>query len=150
MYDFGDSAGYTPLLPMYTLGHNFTPAAIHAGGLRYHGASVLCSQLLKDELIEAVAIQQLECFEAGVLFAKTEGIISAPEATHAIAQVIREAEQAKEEGREKTILFNLCGHGFVDMSAYEDYFAGKLSDHSFTDDELKKNLQEVRELSVNQ
>ncbi|SHG31081.1 tryptophan synthase beta chain [Fodinibius roseus] len=150
MYDFGDSAGYTPLLPMYTLGHNFTPAAIHAGGLRYHGASVLCSQLLKDELIEAVAIQQLECFEAGVLFAKTEGIISAPEATHAIAQVIREANQAKEEGREKTILFNLCGHGFVDMSAYEDYFAGKLSDHSFTDDELKKNLQEVRELSVNQ
>lgn len=150
MYDFGDSAGYTPLLPMYTLGHNFTPAAIHAGGLRYHGASVLCSQLLKDELIEAVAIQQLECFEAGVLFAKTEGIISAPEATHAIAQVIREAQQAKEEGREKTILFNLCGHGFVDMSAYEDYFAGKLSDHSFTDDELKKNLQEVRELSVNQ
>jgi tryptophan synthase beta chain len=150
MYDFGDSAGYTPLLPMYTLGHNFTPAAIHAGGLRYHGASVLCSQLLKDELIEAVAIQQLECFEAGVLFAKTEGIISAPEATHAVAQVIREAKQAKEEGREKTILFNLCGHGFVDMSAYEDYFAGKLSDHSFTDEELKKNLQEVRELSANQ
>lgn len=150
MYDYGDSAGYTPLLPMYTLGHNFTPAAIHAGGLRYHGASVLCSQLLKDELIEAVAIQQLECFEAGVLFAKTEGIISAPEATHGIAQVIREANQAKEEGEEKTILFNLCGHGFVDMSAYEDYFAGKLSDHYFTDDELRQNLQEVRDLSANQ
>lgn len=150
MYDFGDSAGYTPLLPMYTLGHNFTPAAIHAGGLRYHGASVLCSQLLKDELIEAVALQQLECFEAGVLFAKTEGIIAAPEATHGIAQVIREANQAKEEGKEKTILFNLCGHGFVDMAAYEDYFAGKLSDHSFTDDELKQNLQEVRDLTVNQ
>ncbi len=150
MYDFGDSAGYTPLLPMYTLGHNFTPAAIHAGGLRYHGASVLCSQLLKDDLIEAVALQQLECFEAGVLFAETEGIIAAPEATHGIAQVIREANQAKEEGKEKTILFNLCGHGFVDMSAYEDYFAGKLSDHSFTDDELKKNLQEVRDLTVNQ
>ena len=149
MYDFGDSAGYTPLLPMYTLGHNFTPAAIHAGGLRYHGASVLCSQLLKDELIEAVAIQQLECFEAGVLLAKTEGIISAPEATHAVAQVIREAKEAKEEGREKIILFNLCGHGFLDMSAYEDYFAGKLHDHSFTDEELKKNLQEVRDLEVN-
>ncbi|SMO79405.1 TrpB-like pyridoxal phosphate-dependent enzyme [Fodinibius sediminis] len=149
MYDFGDSAGYTPLLPMYTLGHNFTPAAIHAGGLRYHGASVLCSQLLKDELIEAVAIQQLECFEAGVLFAKTEGIIAAPEATHGIAQAIREAERAKEEGTEKTILFNLCGHGFVDMSAYEDYFAGKLSDHSFTDEQLKQNLQEVRDLAPN-
>ncbi len=132
LYDFGDSAGYTPLLPMYTLGHNFKPAAIHAGGLRYHGASVLCSQLLKDELIEAVAIQQLECFEAGVTFAKTEGIIAAPEATHGIAQVIREAEQAKKEGVSKTILLNLCGHGFVDMQAYEDYFAGKLSDHSFS------------------
>lgn len=149
MYDFGDSAGYTPLLPMYTLGHNFTPAAIHAGGLRYHGASVLCSQLLKDNLIEAVALQQLECFEAGVLFAKTEGIISAPEATHGIAQVIREANRAKEEGTEKTILLNLCGHGFVDMSAYEDYFAGKLNDHSFTDQELRKNLEEVRSLPVN-
>src|SRR5690625_3957053 len=84
LYDFGDTAGYTPLLPMYTLGHNFTPAAIHAGGLRYHGASVLCSQLLKDDLIESVAIQQLECFEAGVLFGKTEGIIPAPEASHVL------------------------------------------------------------------
>ncbi len=136
MYDFGDTAGYTPLLPMYTLGHNFKPAAIHAGGLRYHGASVLCSQLLKDGLIEAVALQQLECFEAGVLFAKAEGIIPAPEANHAIAQVIREAKKAKEEGVQKTILFNLCGHGFVDMQAYEDYFAGKLTNHSLSDEEL--------------
>ncbi|MCC5946664.1 MAG: TrpB-like pyridoxal phosphate-dependent enzyme [Bernardetiaceae bacterium] len=143
MYDFGDTAGYTPLLPMYTLGHNFKPAAIHAGGLRYHGASVLCSQLLKDEVLEAVAIQQLECFEAGVKFAKAEGIIAAPEATHAIAQVIREAEQAKKEGKQKTILFNLCGHGFVDMMAYQDYFAGKLSDHSFTDEELTHALGEI-------
>jgi tryptophan synthase beta chain len=146
LYDFGDSAGYTPLLPMYTLGHKFKPAAIHAGGLRYHGASVLCSQLLKDDLIEAVAIQQLECFEAGVKFAKTEGIIAAPEATHGIAQAIREAEQAKEEGREKTILLNLCGHGFVDMQAYEDYFAGKLSDHSFSENELKSGLKEIIEM----
>ena len=146
LYDFGDSAGYTPLLPMYTLGHNFTPAAIHAGGLRYHGASVLCSQLLKDGLIEAVALQQLECFEAGVKFAKSEGIIAAPEATHAVAQVIREAEQAKLEGKSKTILFNLCGHGFVDMQAYEDYFAGILNDHSFTGDELKKGLKELVDL----
>ncbi|MCC5907627.1 MAG: TrpB-like pyridoxal phosphate-dependent enzyme [Balneolaceae bacterium] len=146
MYDHGDSAGYTPLLPMYTLGHNFKPAAIHAGGLRYHGASVLCSQLLKDELIEAVALQQLECFEAGVLFAKAEGIISAPEATHAVAQVIREANQAKEEGTEKTILFNLCGHGFVDMLAYEDYFTGKLSDHTISDELLESNIRQIESL----
>jgi tryptophan synthase beta chain len=146
MYDHGDSAGYTPLLPMYTLGHSFKPAAIHAGGLRYHGASVLCSQLLKDDLIEAVALQQLECFEAGVLFAKTEGIIAAPEATHAVAQVIREAKQAKEEGTEKTILFNLCGHGFVDMQAYEDYFAGKLSDHEMSEEKLTGSLTELEAL----
>ena len=145
-YDFGDTAGYTPLLPMYTLGHNFRPASIHAGGLRYHGASVLCSQLLKDGLIEAQALQQLECFEAGVLFAKSEGIIPAPEATHAIAQVIREANQAKEEGSSKTILFNMCGHGFVDMQAYADYFEGKLTDHHFTDKELFANLAEIEQL----
>ncbi|GCD80888.1 TrpB-like pyridoxal phosphate-dependent enzyme [Schleiferia thermophila] len=146
MYDFGDTAGYTPLLPMYTLGHNFMPAAIHAGGLRYHGASVICSQLLKDGIIEAVAIQQLECFKAGLQFAETEGILPAPEATHAIAQVIREANRAKEEGVSKTILFNLCGHGYLDMQAYEDYFAGKLTDHTFTDEELYANLEEVKNL----
>ncbi|MEX0769298.1 MAG: TrpB-like pyridoxal phosphate-dependent enzyme [Balneolaceae bacterium] len=146
LYDYGDTAGYTPLLPMYTLGHNFKPAPIHAGGLRYHGASVLCSQLLKDDLIEAVALQQLECFEAGVLLAKSEGIIAAPEATHAVAQVIREAKQAKEEGSPRTILFNLCGHGYLDMQAYDDYFAGKLSDHSFSENELKNGLKEVIEM----
>ncbi len=149
MYDFGDTAGYTPLLPMYTLGHNFRPASIHAGGLRYHGASVLCSQLLKDGLIEAQALQQLECFDAGVKFAKAEGIIPAPEATHAIAQVIREANQAKLEGTAKTILFNMCGHGFVDMQAYADYFEGKLTDHYFTNDELSANLAEVEALQPN-
>ena len=146
MYDFGDTQGYTPLLPMYTLGHTFTPAAIHAGGLRYHGASVLCSQLLKDGLIEAQALQQLECFEAGVLFAKTEGIVPAPEANHGVAQVIREVNKAKEEGVSKTILFNLCGHGFVDMTAYQDYFAGKLKDHSFTDEELTSELASLEAL----
>jgi len=146
MYDFGDTQGYTPLLPMYTLGHTFTPAAIHAGGLRYHGASVLCSQLLRDELIEAQAIQQLECFEAGVLFAKAEGIVPAPEANHGIAQVLREVNKAKEEGISKTILFNLCGHGFVDMTAYQDYFAGKLHDHSFTDEELTAELASLEAL----
>ncbi len=142
-YDFGDTAGYTPLLPMYTLGHNFRPAAIHAGGLRYHGASVLCSQLLRDKLIDAVALQQLECFEAGILFAKAEGIVPAPEATHAIAQVLREAQKAKEEGSSKTILFNLCGHGFLDMQAYQDYFDGKLHDHYLTEEELKSSLKEL-------
>ncbi|MFZ9980901.1 MAG: TrpB-like pyridoxal phosphate-dependent enzyme [Cyclobacteriaceae bacterium] len=146
MYDFGDTAGYTPLLPMYTLGHNFRPASIHAGGLRYHGASVICSQLLKDGLIEAVALQQLECFKAGLVFSKAEGIIPAPEATHAIAQVIREADQAKKEGKERTILFNLCGHGYVDMQAYADYMEGKLSDHNLTEGELTANLEELQPL----
>lgn len=145
-YDFGDTAGYTPLLPMYTLGHNFMPEAIHAGGLRYHGASVLCSQLLKDGLIEAVAKQQLECFEAGLLFARTEGIVPAPEATHAIAQAITEAKRCKIEGRQETILFNLCGHGFFDLQAYEDFFAGKLHDHKMTDEQLHANLAEIETL----
>jgi len=142
-YDFGDTVGLTPLLPMYTLGHTFVPAPIHAGGLRYHGAGVLISQLLKDELIEASALHQLECFEAGVKFANAEGILPAPEATHGIAQVFREAERAKEEGISKTILFNLCGHGYFDMSAYQDYFDGKLKDHHLTDDELYSGLREL-------
>ena len=125
-YDFGDSIGMTPLIPMYTLGHDFVPSEIHAGGLRYHGAGALVSQLLKDGLISAVAKEQLECFDAGLLFAKAEGIIPAPEATYAIAQVIAEAQKAKEEGKSKTILFNLCGHGHFDLGAYEKYLAGAL------------------------
>ena len=125
-YDYGDEAGLTPLFPMYTLGHDFTPAAIHAGGLRYHGAGSLVSQLLKDRLVEAADMPQLETFEAGVLFARTEGIIPAPESTHAIAQAIREARRAREEGRRETILFNLSGHGLVDLYAYEQYFTGRL------------------------
>lgn len=142
-YDFGDTVGLTPLLPMYTLGHNYVPAPIHAGGLRYHGASVLVSQLLKDKLVEAVAIHQTECFEAGVKFANAEGILPAPEATHAIAKVIREANQAKAEGKSKTILFNLCGHGYFDMAAYQDYFEGKLVDHELTDEELYSGLRQL-------
>ncbi|MGI9542524.1 MAG: TrpB-like pyridoxal phosphate-dependent enzyme, partial [Cyclobacteriaceae bacterium] len=142
-YDFGDTVGLTPLIPMYTLGHNFVPEPIHAGGLRYHGAGAIVSQLLKDEIIEAVALQQLECFDAGIKFANAEGIIPAPEATHGIAQAIREANRAKEEGSSKTILFNMCGHGYFDMSAYEDYLSGKLSDHHFTDEELTKNLKDL-------
>ena len=135
-YDFGDTIDMTPLFPMYTLGHTFVPAPIHAGGLRYHGAGVLVSLLLHDNLIEAQAVDQIESFEAGVKFAKSEGIIPAPEANHGIAVVIREAEIAKEEGITKTILFNLCGHGHFDMSAYEDYFAGKLHRHVLSDEEI--------------
>ncbi len=142
-YDFGDTVGLTPLIPMYTLGHTFVPPSIHAGGLRYHGAGAIISQLLKDKLIEASAIQQLECFEAGVKFAQTEGIIAAPESTHAIAQVIREAEKAKIEGKQKTILFNLSGHGYFDMLAYQDYFNGKLQNHELTDDQLYSALREL-------
>ncbi|MEO8231906.1 MAG: TrpB-like pyridoxal phosphate-dependent enzyme [Ignavibacteriota bacterium] len=142
-YDFGDAVGLTPLIPMYTLGYTFLPEPIHAGGLRYHGAGAIVSQLLKDKLIEAKAVQQIECFEAGVKFAQTEGIIPAPEATHGIAQVIREAQQAKVEGKQKTILFNLSGHGYFDMSAYQAYFNGELKDHELTDKELYTALRNL-------
>jgi tryptophan synthase beta chain len=142
-YDFGDTVGMTPLLPMYTLGHNFIPAPIHAGGLRYHGAGVIVSQLLKDKLIEARSHNQLECFEAGIKFAKTEAIIPAPEANHGIATAIQEAEKCKEEGVSRTILFNLCGHGHFDMSAYEAYFSGKLTEHELTEEEIHSSLSEL-------
>ncbi len=139
-YDFGDTVGMTPLLPMYTLGHDFVPAPIHAGGLRYHGAGVIVSQLLKDKLIEAVAHDNIEVFEAGVLFAKTEGIIPAPEATHGIATVIAEANKCREEGVSKTILFNLCGHGNFDMKAYDDYFEGKIVKHELSQEEINASI----------
>ena len=115
-YDFGDEAGYTPLIPMLTLGHNFAPANIHAGGLRYHGAGSIVSRLKTDGLIDAVDIPQLETFKAATLFAQSEGIIPAPESSHAIAATIREALKAKEEGVQKTILFNLSGHGLIAVS----------------------------------
>lgn len=139
-YDFGDTVGMTPLIPMYTLGHDFVPAPIHAGGLRYHGAGAIVSQLLHDGLIEAQALKNQEIFEASVLFARTEGIIPAPEAGHGIATVIREANKCKEEGVSKTILFNLCGHGNFDMKAYDDYFAGNISDHELTQKEIDASL----------
>ena len=142
-YDFGDTAGLTPLIPMFTLGHNFIPPSIHAGGLRYHGAGPIVSQLLKDKLIEAAAIPQSECFEAGIQFARTEGIIPAPETTHAIAQVIREAERAKKEGVQKTILFNLSGHGLVDMASYDQYLANNIHDYKTTDEQIKESLQQL-------
>ena len=142
-YDFGDASGYTPLLPMYTLGHGFKPANIHAGGLRYHGAGTIVSQLIKDGLMHGVDIPQLESFEAALLFARTEGIIPAPESSHAIAATIREALKCKEEGRAKTILFNLSGHGLIDMTAYEQYLAGDLRNYSVTDEEIATFQQDV-------
>ncbi len=145
-YDFGDEAGYTPLLPMFTLGHNFAPAHIHAGGLRYHGAGTIVSQLMKDKMMEAVDIKQLDSFNAGVLFARTEGIVPAPESSHAIAAVITEALKAKEEGVAKTILFNLSGHGLVDMAAYDQYFAGDLTNYTLTDEDIAKNIGELEKI----
>ena len=145
-YDFGDEAGYTPLLPMYTLGHNFMPANIHAGGLRYHGAGVIVSQLLKDGLMSAVDIPQLETFEAGVLFARSEGIIPAPESSHAIAATIREALKCKESGEEKVILFNLSGHGLIDMSAYDQYLAGNLRNYEITEEQVNENIAKLEKI----
>ena len=145
-YDFGDEAGYTPLLPMFTLGHNFAPANIHAGGLRYHGAGVIVSQLLKDGYMEATDIKQLESFEAGCLFAQAEGIIPAPESCHAIAATIREANKCKETGEEKVILFNLSGHGLIDMASYDKYLAGDLQNYELTDNDIRRNLDEIGNL----
>ena len=145
-YDFGDEAGYTPLLPMFTLGHNFSPAHIHAGGLRYHGAGTIVSQLMKDNLIEAVDIKQLDSFEAATLFARTEGIIPAPESSHAIAAAINEALKAKEEGKQKTILFNLSGHGLIDMAAYDQYIAGDLTNYVLPDEEIAKNVDKLEKI----
>ena len=142
-YDFGDEAGYTPLLPMYTLGHDFKPANIHAGGLRYHGAGVIVSQLLKDGYMCGMDIPQLESFEAGILFSRTEGIIPAPESCHAIAAAIREAKKAKETGTEDVILFCLSGHGLIDMTAYDTYINGDLRNYTLSDDEIEKNLGTV-------
>ena len=145
-YDFGDNNQMTPLLPMHTLGHTFVPEGIHAGGLRYHGMAPLISQLILDNLIRPVAIAQLETFEAGITFARTEGFISAPETTHAIAEVIRQAIQAKEEGKEKVILFNWSGHGLVDMAAYDAYLSGKLADHELAQEEIQRALNDIAPL----
>ncbi|MCQ2178036.1 MAG: pyridoxal-phosphate dependent enzyme, partial [Bacteroidales bacterium] len=130
-YDFGDEAGYTPLIPMYTLGHDFIPSNIHAGGLRYHGAGAIVSQLAMDGMIEGMDIAQTESFDAAVLFAKTEGIIPAPESGHAIAAAIREAVACRESGESKVILFNLSGTGLVDMPAYDQYLRGNLVNYSY-------------------
>ncbi|MBK7258506.1 MAG: TrpB-like pyridoxal phosphate-dependent enzyme, partial [Ignavibacteriae bacterium] len=147
-YDFGDVAMMTPLLPMHTLGHTFIPESIHAGGLRYHGMSPIVSRMLLSNLIEARAYMQNEVFEAAVMFARTEGIIPAPESSHAIRAAIDEAIQAKKEGTKKVILFNLSGHGHFDMSAYDSYFAGKLENHELHLDEVKAALNQIKSFPV--
>jgi tryptophan synthase beta chain len=142
-YDFGDTAKMTPMMKMYTLGHGFIPPGIHAGGLRFHGASPIISKLYHDGYIEARAYNQLDCFEAALKFARSEMILPAPESSHAVKAAIDEALLAKEEGVEKTILFSLSGHGFFDMSAYENYLAGQLQDTPFSEEELQKSLAEL-------
>jgi tryptophan synthase beta chain len=147
-YDFGDTGMMTPLLPMHTLGHTFVPPSIHAGGLRYYGVAPLISRLYLDGFIEAQAYKQLEVFEAAVLFARTEGIIPAPESAHAIKAVIEEVKKAKAEARKKTILFNLSGHGHLDLAAYDAYFAGKLENHDLPREEIKRALAQIQTMPV--
>jgi tryptophan synthase beta chain len=139
-YDFGDTGHLTPLAKMHTLGSAFTPPGFHAGGLRYHGMAPLVSHIKELGLIEAVAYHQTKCFDAGVMFARTEGILPAPEANHAVKGAIDEALKCKEEGVSRAILFNLCGHGHFDMQAYMDYFAGKLTDQDYDESELAMAL----------
>ncbi len=145
-YDFGDTAQTTPLLAMYTLGHDFVPAPIHAGGLRYHGMAPIISHLVKEQIIEARAYNQIQTFEAGIKWARTEGFISAPETNHAIAAVVQEAERAKEEGKEKVILFNWSGHGLVDLAAYDAYLSGKLIQYEMPEEEISRALKSIEGL----
>ena len=145
-YDFGDTSQLTPLVAMHTLGHDFVPAPIHAGGLRYHGVAPLISQLVRDELIRAEAYLQNDVFASAVLFAGSEGIIPAPEAAHAIHGTLQVAKQADEAGEERTILFNLSGHGHFDMGAYDKYFAGELEDVALDEDEMARALHAIEGL----
>lgn len=142
-YDFGDTGQMTPLMPMHSLGHKFIPPPIHAGGLRYHGMAPLISAATHDKLLAPRSIQQLECYKAAVTFARTEGIIVAPETSHAIVAVIQEANKAKEEAKEKVIVFNLSGHGLMDLLGYEKYFAGELFDHALEEDVLQESLKHL-------
>src|SRR5213079_3056861 len=135
-YDFGDTAGLTPLMPMYTLGHEFVPPPVHAGGLRYHGDAPSLCALVRAGAIEARAFRQNETFEAALRFARAEGIIPAPEPAHAIRAVLEEAQAAREAGEERVILFGLCGHGHFDLGAYDAYLSGRLEDPEFGEDEL--------------
>jgi tryptophan synthase beta chain len=145
-YDFGDTGKTTPLLPMYTLGHDFVPPPIHAGGLRYHGMAPLVSQLVRDEVVEPRALHQNDCYESAVLFARTEGFICAPETSHAIAAAIQEAQKAKEEGKEKVILMNWSGHGLMDLTGYQAYFRGDLVDLALPEEDLQASLEGVEDL----
>ncbi len=145
-YDFGDTVQMTPLLPMHTLGHNFVPEPIHAGGLRYHGMAPIVSQLVLDGVIRAESVQQMETFKAGITFARSEGFIPAPECNHAVAMTIKEALKAKAEGKEKIILFNWSGHGLVDLGAYESYMRGKLFDHDLPQEMIDKALKDIEAL----
>lgn len=145
VYDHGDTAKMTPLVAMHSLGHSFIPPPIHAGGLRYHGMAPLVSKAVVEGLMNPLALHQIECYEAGVLFARTEGIIPAPETTHAIAAVINEAKKAKEEGKEKVILFNFSGHGLMDLTGYEKYFSGQLSDYDLPENIILENLEEIKD-----
>jgi tryptophan synthase beta chain len=147
-YDFGDTAGFTPLLKMHTLGHDFIPDPIHAGGLRYHGMSPLISHVYELGLMEAIAIGQLECFEAAITFARSEGIVPAPEPTHALAACIREALACKETGEEKVILTALCGHGHFDMAAYDSYLSGEMVDDVLTDERLADPLTRLPQIDL--
>ena len=142
-YDFGDAVGHTPLMRMYTLGHDFMPPGIHAGGLRYHGDSPLVSQLYHEGLVKAVAVPQLATFEAGVLFARHEGIIPAPESTHAIRACLDEAMRCKQRGEARTLFFNLSGHGHFDMASYDRYFAGELEDFDYPADAIRESLSHL-------
>lgn len=139
-YDHGDMACTTPLLPMHSLGHAFIPPPIHAGGLRYHGMAPLVSQAIVEGLLEPLAIPQLECYEAAMLWARTEGTISAPETSHAIAATIRQARQAAEEGKKKVIIMNWSGHGLMDLTGYQAFLEGKLVDHAISEDELRRSV----------
>lgn len=145
-YDYGDTAGMTPLLRMFTLGHDFVPAPIHAGGLRYHGAAPLASLLLAEGLIEAQAYGQLECYESAVLFARTESWVIAPETSHAVHAAIVEAKKCKESGEAKVILFNLSGHGMLDLAGYEKFLSGQLEDYVLPEEEIQKSLSTVPEV----
>jgi tryptophan synthase beta chain len=142
-YDYGDTAGMAPILKMYTLGHSFMPPSIHAGGLRYHGMSPLVSAVVNQGFVEARSYHQNEIFDAGILFARTEGIVPAPETNHAVRAAIHEAEKAREEGKEKTILFNFSGHGFFDLSSYDLYLGNHLEDYEYPSEAIEKALKDL-------
>jgi tryptophan synthase beta chain len=147
-YDFGDTVGLTPLMPMYTLGHDFVPPPMHAGGLRYHGDAPMLCGLVKAGVVEARAYRQNETFEAAVQFARTEGIIPAPEAAHAIRAALQEAEAAKQSGEQRVILFNLSGHGHFDLAAYDAYLSGQLEDPEFSEQDMEDALARLPEAPV--